>query len=161
MNPPAGASPDHLVKLRRSCLAAEISRFLQRGIEIERPGVARVSIPFHSELTQNAGFLHGALFFEAADTAGFIAANSVEETYSVLTADFFIRLLRPVQREGIYAVAEVVHQGRTLITARAEVFSDAGKLVAAGQGTYIISDIPLASVPGYKSPEGAGTGAKK
>jgi len=143
---------EHFEKLRRSCLGAKISRYMKSGIEIERAGVAKVSFPFHGELTQNAGFLHGAILFEAADTAAFVAANSVEETHSVLTADFFIRLLRPVQYEGIYAIAEVVHQGRTLITVRADVYSDSGKLVATGQGTYIVSEIPLKDVLGYEEP---------
>jgi uncharacterized protein (TIGR00369 family) len=145
--------PEHLENLKRSCLGATISRFLHRGIEIPEPGVARVTIPFHPELTQNSDFVHGAVLFEAADTAGFIAANSVEVTFSVLTADYYIRLLRPVQREGILAVGEVVHQGRTLITVRSQVFSDGGKLVATGQGTYIVSQIPLARVPGYLATE--------
>ena len=86
-------------------------------------------------------------------TAGFIAANSVEDTYSVLTADYYIRLLRPVQREGIHAIGEVIHQGRALITVRSQVFSDGGKLVATGQGTYFVSQIPLAEVPGYRATE--------
>lgn len=122
---------------------------MKSEIEILEPGVARVSFPFHEELTQNAGFLHGAVMFEAADTAGFVAANSVEETFSVLTADFYIRLLRPVQYEGIYSIAKVVHQGKTLVTVSADVFSESGKLVATGQGTYVVSDIPLTEVPGY------------
>lgn len=147
----APVSPQHLESLRRSCLGARISRFLTSEIEIPEPGVARVTIPFHPELTQNADFVHGAVFFEAADTAGFIAANSVEETYSVLTADYYIRLLRPVQREGIQAIGEVVHKGRSLITVQSQVFSASGKLVAAGQGTYSISQIPLSDVPGYRA----------
>jgi uncharacterized protein (TIGR00369 family) len=142
-------SPEHLENLIRSCSSARITRFLGSVIEIPRPGVARVTIPFHPELTQNANFVHGAVIFEAADTAGFVAANSVEEAYSVLTIDYYVRFLRPVQGEGVYAVAEVVHQGRTLITARSEVYSAGGKLVGTGQGTYFVSQIPLAQVPGY------------
>ncbi|HEX3070807.1 MAG TPA: PaaI family thioesterase [Thermoanaerobaculia bacterium] len=144
------ANATHLEKLRRSCLGATISRYLRSEIEILQPGKARVTIPFHPELTQNAGFLHGAILFDAADTAGFVAANSVEETYSVLTADFYIRLLRPVEKESIVAVGEVVHRGHSLITTRSDVFNESGKLVAACQGTYSISRILLTDVPGYE-----------
>jgi uncharacterized protein (TIGR00369 family) len=140
---------DHLDRLTRSCLAAPISRYLGRSIEIPQPGAARVRIPFHPELTQNSELLHGAVLFEVADTAGFVAANSLERTYSVLTVSYNVSLLRPVKNEGICAVAEVVHRGRRWITARSEVFSDSGRLVALGQGIYAVSEIRLADVPGY------------
>lgn len=143
-------SPEHLENLLRSCSGATISRFLGKTIEILKPGHARVTLPFHPELTQNSDFVHGAVLFEAADTAGFVAANSIEETYSVLTVDYYIRLLRPVQREGIYADAQVLHHGRTLITVRSDVYNESGKLVATGQGTYIVSQILLSQVPGYQ-----------
>src|SRR6185369_15066684 len=108
-------SASHLENLTRCCLRARISRFLQATITIERPGVARVGVPFHPDLTQSSDFVHGAVLFEAADTAGFVASNSLEETYGVLTVDYHINFMRPVQREGVYAVAEVTHQGKTLM----------------------------------------------
>jgi len=143
-------SPQHLENLKRSCLGATISVFLHRGIEIPEPGIAKVTVPFHPQLTQNSNFVHGAVLFEAADTAGFIAANSLEETYTVLTVDYYIRLLRPVRGEGINAVAEVIHRGRTLITTSSQVFSDSGALVASGQGTYMVTGTPLTEVAGYR-----------
>ena len=147
----AQVTQEHLENLKRSCLGATISQFLHRTIEIPEAGRAKVTIPFNPQLTQNSDFVHGAVLFEAADTAGFIAANSLEPTYTLLTVDYYIRLLRPVQREGIHAVAEVVHQGRTLLTTRSEVFSDSGTLVAAGQGTYMVTRIPLTQVAGYNN----------
>lgn len=142
-------SAAHLENLTRCCLRARISRFLQATIAVERPGVARVGVPFHAELTQNSDFLHGAILFEVADTAGFVASNSLEETYSVLTVDYHVNFMRPVQREGVYAVAEVTHHGKTLMVTRSQVFAESGKLVAAGQGTYLVTTIPLVSLEGY------------
>jgi uncharacterized protein (TIGR00369 family) len=139
----------HFERLKHCCLQANISRFLKRRIEIEGPGMAKVSIPFNPDLTQNSDFLHGAILFEAADTAGFIAANSLEETYSVLTADFHINFVRPVRGEGVYAIGKVVNRGKTLIVVRSEVYSDSEKLVAAGQGTYTVSSLPLVGIDGY------------
>lgn len=139
----------HFENLKRCCLRAPISRFLNARIEIEKPGAARVSIPFHADLTQNSDFLHGAILFEVADTAGFIAANSIEETYSVLTVDYHINFMRPVQKEGIYAVGEVISSGKTLIVARSQVYTDSGKQVAAGQGTYMVTKSPLVEIDGY------------
>lgn len=148
------ASSIHMENLTRCCLQASISVFLKASIAIDRPGSARVGVPFNADLTQNAEFVHGAILFEVADTAGFVAANSVEETFSVLTVDYHMNFMRPVRREGVYAIGEVVHRGKTLIVSRSQVYADSGKLVAAGQGTYLVSDIPLARLPGY-TPGGA------
>jgi uncharacterized protein (TIGR00369 family) len=144
-----GTSPTHIERLTRCCMKCKISRFLNKTITVEKAGIARVAIPFHGDLTQNSDFLHAAMLFEVADTAGFMAANSLEETYSVLTVDYHINLIRPVQKEGIYATGEVVTAGKTLYVARSDVYTDSGRLVAAGQGTYTVSRIPLAELDGY------------
>lgn len=139
----------HFEKLVRSCMNSTIARFLKHEITVEKPGVARVSMPFNADVTQNAGFLHAALLFEVGDTAGFVAVNSLEETYSTLTVDYHINLLRPVKNEGIYAIGEVVNAGKTLYVARSNIYTDSGKLAAAGQGTYMTTKILLTDIDGY------------
>jgi uncharacterized protein (TIGR00369 family) len=139
----------HFEKLTRCCMKAKISRFLNKEITIEKPGVARVAIPFQPDLTQNSDFLHAALLFEVGDTAGFVAVNSLDETYSTLTVDYHINLMRPVQKEGVYAIGEVVNAGRTICVARSSIYTASGKLVAAGQGTYMMTKILLADLDGY------------
>lgn len=144
---------EHLERLTRSCLQAPVSKKLNREIEIPEAGKCRVTLPFQEELTQNSGLLHGAIIFEAADTAGFIAANSVEETYSVLTLEFNINFIRPVSSGKITAEATVVHHGKTVIICTSTVTNDKGKLVAEARGTYLVSNILLADVTGYMQDE--------
>lgn len=144
-----GSPSTHFEKLTRCCMECRISRFLDQTITIEKAGVARIAIPFHKDLTQNSNFLHAAMLFEVGDTAGFMAANSMEETYSVLTVDYHINLIRPVQGQGIYAIGEVITAGNTLYVARSNIYADSGKLAAAGQGTYMVSKILLADLDGY------------
>ncbi|MGH3937135.1 MAG: PaaI family thioesterase [Pseudonocardiaceae bacterium] len=144
-----GSLSTHFEKLTRCCMKCKISKFLNKEITIEKAGVARVAIPFNGDLTQNSGFLHAALLFEVGDTAGFMAANSMEETYSVLTIDYHINLMRPVQKEGIYAIGEVVNAGKTLYVTRSNIYADSGKLIAAGQGTYMVTKILLGDLDGY------------
>ena len=139
----------HFDRLCRCCLEAKISKFLKATIEIPKKGCSKVSAQFNSDLTQNSDFLHGAILFEVADTAGFVAANSVEERYSVLTVDYHMNFLRPVQGEGVYALGEVSHSGKTLIVANSKVYTTSNKLVALGQGTYIVSKILLSTISGY------------
>lgn len=144
-----GSSSTHFEKLTRCCMKCKISKFLNKEITIEKAGVARVAIPFNGDLTQNSDFLHAALLFEVGDTAGFMAANSMEETYSVLTVDYHINLMRPVRKEGIYAIGEVVNAGKTLYVTRSNIYTDSGRLVAAGQGTYMVTKILLGDLDGY------------
>ena len=134
---------EHLKRLHRSCMAARISQFLNRKIEIPEPGRCSVRIPFQTELAQNSGFLHGAVLFEVADTAGFIAANSIEPIYSVLTLDYNINFFRPIREKGIYAEAKVIHKGRSVIICNSSVYDESGKYAAEGRGTYFISEIQL------------------
>lgn len=143
------ATRRHLQRIVRSCSGARISRFLDRSIRLEQPGRAEVIVPFHPELTQNSDFTHGAVLFEVADTAGFVAASSTEESFGVLTTSYTVNFVRPVRGESVTAVAEVISRGRSIIVARSEVFSESKKLVAAGQGTYVVSRVPLAEIPGY------------
>ena len=143
------SEPDHLERLKRCCIHARISQCLDRRIEIGKPGHARVSIPFPPDLTQNSGFLHGAALFEIADTAGFIAANSLEGTYSVLTVDYHINILRSVTSGDLHAIGEVIKRGRSLIIARSEVYADPDHLIAAGQGTYMVTNVLLRDIEGY------------
>lgn len=143
-------SSTHFERLIRSCMSAKICQFLHKEITIEKPGVARVAVPFHPELTQNWDFLHAAVLFEVGDSAGFVAVNSMEETYSTLTVDYHINLMRPVQREGIYAIGEVITAGKTLYVARSNIYTYSGKLAAAGQGTYMVTKVPHADIAGYK-----------
>jgi uncharacterized protein (TIGR00369 family) len=144
------SSETHFEKLTRCCMQCRISQFLNKRITIEKAGVARVEVPFHPDLTQNSGFVHAAVLFEVGDTAGFMAANSMEETYSVLTVDYHINLTRPVREEGVFATSEVVNAGKTLYVARSDIYTDSGKLVAAGQGTYMVSKILLTDLDGYE-----------
>lgn len=139
----------HFERLVRCCMTCRISRFLDKTITIERAGLARVAVPFHADLTQNSGFVHAAVLFEVGDTAGFVAANSMEETFSVLTVDYHINLMRPVRQEGVYATGAVVSAGNTVYVARSDIYTDSGTLVAAGQGTYLVSRIRLADLDGY------------
>lgn len=142
----------HFERLRRTCLGSPIARRHGYTIEIDAPGRARVVIPFDPDLTQNTGRLHGAVLFEAADTAGFVAANSVEATYGVLTVDYQISFVRSALAGGVTAVAQVLHAGRTLIRAESRVLDEAGDLLALGHGTYLVTRVPLAEVPGYLEP---------
>lgn len=142
-------SSTHFERLIRSCMAAKICQFLSKEITIEKAGVARVAIPFNPQLTQTWDFLHAAVLFEVADSAAYVAVNSMEETYNTLTADYHINLIRPVQREGLYAVGEVIMPGKTLYVARSNVYTASGKLVAAGQGTYMVTKMRHADLDGY------------
>jgi uncharacterized protein (TIGR00369 family) len=145
MNPPS----THFERVVRSCMTAKICRFLRKEITIQKAGLARVAIPFHPDLTQNWEFLHAAVLFEVGDSAGFVAVNSMEETYSTLTVDFHINLVRPVQREGIYAIGEVLSAGKTLYVARSNIYTSSGKLAATGQGTYMVTKVRHVDLDGY------------
>jgi acyl-coenzyme A thioesterase PaaI-like protein len=43
----------------------------------------------------------------------------------------------------------VISAGKTMYVARSNIYTESGKLAAAGQGTYIVTKILLTSLDGY------------
>lgn len=112
-------------------------------------------LPMRPELVGNfsAGRLHGGVISAALDTTGGIAATAAlcarypNESFAqhtlrfakLGTIDLRIDYLRP----GISALfeihAEIVRLGSRIANARMELFDSEGKLVATGNGVYIVS----------------------
>ena len=100
-------------------------------------GNAELRIPIRDELKQQHGFVHGGVISYAADNALTFAGGSVLGA-DVVTSEFKINYLRPVQGDSLLARAAVVHRGRTQAVCRCDVFASeqgADRLCATAQGT--------------------------
>ena len=96
-----------------------------------------------------AGALHGSIYFKMLDDAAFFAANSSVPDTFVVTANFNVHLIRPINSGILIAKGKIVSQSRQLIIASAELYSDKNKLIATGEGTFMKSAIPLSRDIGY------------
>ncbi|MEJ2235309.1 MAG: PaaI family thioesterase [Syntrophobacterales bacterium] len=84
--------------------------------------------------SQQDNFAHAGVMATMADhTAGYAAFSVVTKDYRILTLEFKINFLRPATGDGLACRARVVKEGKNILVADSEVFSQGNgeeKLVA-------------------------------
>ena len=74
--------------------------------------------------SQQDDFAHAGVMATMADhTAGYAAFSVVTEDYRILTLEFKINFLRPAAGDGLACRARVVKEGKNILVADSEVFS--------------------------------------
>ena len=111
-----------------------------RLIEVDE-GTSALSMPASGWLTSMTGMVLGGVTACLADLA---LATAVQTTVPAGTAyaptDLRTQFIRPIPADGgsIIARASVVHRGRSIAIARAEVTNDKGKLLALASSSAVI-----------------------
>jgi uncharacterized protein (TIGR00369 family) len=96
------------------------------GFEITEilPGFLQISQPYRTELSFNPGMFQAGAVGTLADFAGAGACfTMLPEGWLAATVDYTVKLLAPAAGEQLIARGRVIQPGRTLSTARADVFS--------------------------------------
>lgn len=138
----------HYRRLENMYRAAPISKIFPPEIVISE-AACEIRVPVQPEYFHAAGAVHGSVVFKLLDDAAFFAANSLEETYFVLTTSFNIYLTRPVSSGVIRAEGKVVSQSRLQFIAESVVYDDQHREIGRGSGTFVRGKLPLVQVPGY------------
>lgn len=106
-----------------------------------RPGAVEIELVPRDDITQQHGFVHGAIIAAIVDSAcGFAAATLFAAAAGVLTVEYKINFIAPARGEKFIARGRVKKTGRTLTVCEGDAFAITGgeeKLVAAMQGTMI------------------------
>lgn len=114
------------------------------GMEIGsiRPGSVEVYLDSRSELTQQNGFIHGAVVGFLADNVCAGVAGTMlrdrEPGTVVLTSEYKINFIRPAVGERLVARGEVLHAGSRQSVTQGKVYAvhnGEEKLVAVAQAT--------------------------
>jgi uncharacterized protein (TIGR00369 family) len=117
-------------------LSEERTAFLQRdfyqgfiktcGFKLEtlESGLAKSSLKVTEAHSQQDAFVHAGVMATMADhTAGYAAFSVVPEDSRILTLEFKINFLRPAVGERLICKARVVKEGRNILVADSEVYS--------------------------------------
>ncbi len=96
-----------------------------------------------------AGAAHGAIYFKMLDDAAFYAAAARVRDLFVLTTQFNLFLTSPLGEGPLTARGRWISGERRVLIAESRLLDSSGREVARGQGTFMRSRIPLASLPGY------------
>lgn len=106
-----------------------------------RPGEIELEFPYHSNLTQQHGFIHAGIVSTVLDRAcGYAAFSLMPDNAAVLSIEFKINLLSPARGERFRAVGRVKKPGKNITVTVGELFSYAEgeeKLVATMLGTMM------------------------
>ena len=82
------------------------------------------------------GTVHGGILCTLADSAmGMAFASTLEEGETFTTLEIKVNYLRPVFEEKLFAIAKVVHRGRSVGMVECDVTTENGKLVARAVST--------------------------
>ena len=150
MSTPATATrSEHHRRLERMYAKAPINEYYAPKITIGE-GTAEIVIEVKPDFFHAGNAVHGSVYFKALDDAAFFAANSVVDDFFVLTATFYVQLLRPVSAGKMRAVGKLVQGGATLLFADAVLYDDSGREIARGQGSFARSRVQLSPEMGYE-----------
>ena len=116
---------------------AKISRFIGQRLEVVEQGICKIHLPFQESFEQTFGVVHGGIITLIADTAGYFAAATLVGEIPLATAEIKMNFVAPVYRDDLYAIGNVVKNGRQLIVCELKVYtSRENKLVGLGIATY-------------------------
>jgi uncharacterized protein (TIGR00369 family) len=136
MNAPV--DPHFAARVRASFGRQKAMALIGARLTAVEPGATEIALAYREDLTQQKGFVHGGIIGMIADTAcGYAAFSLMPAGCSLVTVEYKINILAPA-RGALVARGQVVKAGRTLTVARAEVYADDGRHVAAMQQTLMM-----------------------
>jgi uncharacterized protein (TIGR00369 family) len=114
-------------KVRGSFARQGFMRHLGAELAAVSEGASEVRVAFREALNQQHGYFHGGVAGAIADSAaGYAAFSLTPAGSSVLTVEYKLNLFAPAQGEALIARGSVIRAGRTLIVAKADVFTERG-----------------------------------
>lgn len=139
----------HYQALERMFHKAPIQNILS-GAQIQvSEGKAIYSLSINEAYFHAAGALHGAVYFKLLDDAAYFAAASIEQTFFLLTKNYSLQFIRPVEVDHLTARGELVRQEGNVFVAKSSIANSQGKVVAIGEGTFVKSMKLLSEQKGY------------
>jgi uncharacterized protein (TIGR00369 family) len=150
--PEAGSgAAAHFRALESLYRRAPVNGLFESRLEILEQGFAKIRFEVKPELFHAAGAAHGTLYFKMMDDAAFYACNSLVTDRFLLTTAFNLLFTRPLRAGPATAEGRWASGRRRVLIGEARLIDSEGELAASGTGTFMRSQIPLTSLPGYSA----------
>ena len=105
-------------------------------------GYVKINVPFRKEFIGDAmqNLWHGGILASIADTAGGIAgATTISFPHDKInTIDIRIDYLKGATNRDIFAVAELIKEGKHIIKADIKLFHEENDLIAIARASYSV-----------------------
>ncbi len=112
--------------------------YMEVVMDLIESGHTRLILPVREELTQLQGVLHGGAVAALIDMAVAVAIVSVSDSYDRFsTIDMSLKYLSPIKGGRAIADAQLIKNGRRVVTAKCDVSDDEGRLAATALITYL------------------------
>ncbi len=134
--------------------SAPINDLFQSRLTITGRGRSRIEFDVDERVYHAAGAAHGTIYFKMLDDAAFYAANSLVSDRFLLTTGFNLHFTAPIRGGRVVAEGRWISGKRRVYVAEAHLTDENGEEVGRGTGTFMRSQIPLSSLPGYCIPAG-------
>lgn len=118
-------------------------------LSIPSAGLSVIDFDVDESAFHAAGAVHGTVYFKMLDDAAFYAANSLVSDRFLLTTAFNLLFTRPIGPGRIRAEGRWISGKRRVYVAEASLIDSDGEEVGRGTGTFMRSQFPLSSLPGY------------
>ena len=120
----------------------DYSPFLKHvGVEMDlsESGTGRVTLAVQPHHLQAAGQVHGGLIAVLADTAMFRAVRSLlSRGQRTTTIELKVNFLENTNSGLVTATARIISNENRLMVGEIEVTTDDSRLIAQGQGTFLV-----------------------
>ena len=135
-------NPEFIAEVDANFAKQKVMSLIGASLTKIEPRLVEITLPYRTDLTQQAGYLHAGIVTTIADSAcGYAAYSLMPAGSEVLSVEFKVNLMRPAKGDSFVATAEVIKPGKTLTVVRADVFAiSAGgnrEIIATMQGTMI------------------------
>jgi uncharacterized protein (TIGR00369 family) len=150
MPPEAGAAA-HFRALESLYRHAPVNRLFESTLEIVEQGFARIRFRVDESVFHAAGAAHGTVYFKMMDDAAFYACNSLVTDRFLLTTAFNLNFTKPLKAGEVVAEGRWASGRRRVFVAEARLIDASGEEAARGTGTFMRSQIPLSTLPGYSA----------
>lgn len=151
--PDAPPSPSgeaaHFRALESLYRSAPINSLFRSELKIPEAGHSIIDFEVDEGQFHAAGAVHGTVYFKMLDDAAFYAANSLVSDRFLLTTAFNLLFTRPIGPGRIRAEGRWISGRRRVFVAEASLIDSEGEEVGRGTGTFMRSQFPLSSLPGY------------
>jgi len=142
---------EHFLKLGNMYLGAGINQQLFPGTKIEiSEGKAEISLLLKPDFHHALKGLHGSVYFKLLDDAAFFAVQSKVESHFILTSSFQVNFFKSVRSGTITAKGILRFESPNLFFGDSNLYDEAGREIASGTGTFVLSKTELGEKIGYK-----------
>jgi len=117
---------------------APISKTLNSDIWFDEEARAHFVLRFNPGVCNAMGDLHGGIIGTMVDNATWFTAAAQYPQVWVTTTEFHTYILKVPEKQDIYSEGWILHKGKRLAVAKAEVKRADGTLVAYGTGTFAV-----------------------